>query len=201
MMAADRIVDMGPGAGSLGGRVMFAGTRDDVQLTFDVGLMGLANYNQSSNVAGHTQFDLLNFELFGWQRPLIEDPGIGAYGNSRERAHQTSPSPSAARWAADSAVRLVVVGSTGAQPPVGSSHRLAKSAASSSVGQSSGMVDSPDSSPRPLLRSVSTVKSTAPTLSGVFAPTYRFNHNHGRLRLFGRVGGTKTRRSNRRSSS
>lgn len=61
------------------------GTRDDVQLTFDVGLMGLPNYNQSSNTAAHTQYDLLNFELYGYQRPLIEDPGLVAYGNSRER--------------------------------------------------------------------------------------------------------------------
>jgi hypothetical protein len=61
------------------------GTRDDVQLTFDAGLMGLPNYNASSNTQAHTQFDLLNFELFGYQRPLIEDPGLVAYGNSRER--------------------------------------------------------------------------------------------------------------------
>ena len=31
------------------------GTRDDVQLTFDVGLMGLPNYNQNNNTAAHTQ--------------------------------------------------------------------------------------------------------------------------------------------------
>ena len=61
------------------------GTRDDVQLTFDVGLMGLANYNASNNTAAHTQYDLLNFELYGYQRPMIEDPGLFTYGNSRER--------------------------------------------------------------------------------------------------------------------
>jgi hypothetical protein len=61
------------------------GTRDDVQLTFDAGLMGLPNYSQTGNTAAHTQYDLLNFELYGYQRPLIEDPGLVAYGNSRER--------------------------------------------------------------------------------------------------------------------
>jgi hypothetical protein len=61
------------------------GTRDDVQLTFDVGLMGLPNYNQKNNTAAHTQYDLLNFELYGYQRPMIQDPGLVSYGNSRER--------------------------------------------------------------------------------------------------------------------
>jgi hypothetical protein len=61
------------------------GSRDDLQLTFDVGLMGLPNYNPSSNTQAHTQFDLMNFELYGYQRPMIEDPGLVGYGNSRER--------------------------------------------------------------------------------------------------------------------
>jgi hypothetical protein len=60
-------------------------TRDDVQLTFDVGMMGLPNYNQNSSTMAHTQYDLLNLELYGYRRPLIEDPGLHTYGNSRER--------------------------------------------------------------------------------------------------------------------
>src|SRR2546422_829932 len=45
------------------------------QLTFDSGPTGGA----------HGHFDLLNFELFGYGKPLISDPGLYQYGTSVRR--------------------------------------------------------------------------------------------------------------------
>lgn len=52
-----------------------ADPRDANQLTFKIGPMGL----RSNTSDGHSQYDLLNFELCGKQRPLIEDPGLYTY--------------------------------------------------------------------------------------------------------------------------
>lgn len=49
--------------------------RDATQLTFKIGPMGL----RSNTADGHSQYDLLNFELSGRQRPLISDPGLYTY--------------------------------------------------------------------------------------------------------------------------
>ena len=43
------------------------------QLTFDAG----------PNGGGHGHYDLLSFELFGYGRPLISDPGLYTYDSDR----------------------------------------------------------------------------------------------------------------------
>ena len=48
---------------------------DARQITFDAGSKG----------GNHGHFDLLNFELFGYGKPLIADPGLVRYDNSSDR--------------------------------------------------------------------------------------------------------------------
>ncbi|MGB7158099.1 MAG: alginate lyase family protein [Tepidisphaeraceae bacterium] len=50
------------------------------QITFDAGPTG----------GGHGHFDLLNFELFGYGKPLIADPGLFQYDTSASRAYIVS---------------------------------------------------------------------------------------------------------------
>jgi hypothetical protein len=59
-----------------GNYIMRSGSDADArQIIFDVGPKG----------GGHGHYDLLNFELFGYGRPLIADPGLYKYDGSAQR--------------------------------------------------------------------------------------------------------------------
>lgn len=59
-----------------GNYIVRSGSDDDArQLIFDAGPRG----------SGHGHYDLLNFELFGYGRPLIADPGVYKYDSSDKR--------------------------------------------------------------------------------------------------------------------